>query len=149
MTANNAISMSDSIGDREFPLLVNELANLHIGTVKSLVVQLGVSRGECSNVDYVPVEERRQKLLDCWLKVDESATWSKLVHALKTPAVNEHSLAEKIRVTYCDHCDPAQTAAPSQRPPLIREPAIDDERRSCEFLICQISLAVHKIFTAF
>ena len=132
--------MSDSIGNKEFPSLVNELAHLEIGTVKSLVVQLGVSRGECSDVDYDPVKERRQKLLDCWLKVDESATWSKLVDALKSPAVDEHSLAEKIRVKYCDRPSPAQTT-PSQRPPLIREPAIslDDERRSCEFLICQIS----------
>ena len=140
MTANNAISMSDSIGDKEFPSLLNELANLPIGTVKSLVVQLGVSRGECSDVDRVPVEEIRLKLLDCWLKVDKSATWSKLVNALKTPAVNEQSLAEKIRVKYCDLPSPAQTA-PSQRPPLIREPAIseEEERRSCEFPICQIS----------
>ena len=139
LTANNA--MSDSIGGKEFPSLVNELADLHIGKVKSLVVQLGVSLGECDNVDYVPVEERRQKLLGYWLKVDESATWSKLVDALKTPAVNQHSLAKKIREKYC---------ASSQRPPLIRKTAIseEDERRSCEFLICQISQCIKIIIRA-
>ena len=123
--------MSDCIGDKEFPSLLNELANLDIGTVKSLVLQLGVSRGECSDVDRrVPLEEIRHKLLGYWLKVDESATWSKLVDALKTSSVNEHSLAKKIREKYCDRPSPAQTV-PSQRPPLIRKPE-DDERRSCE-----------------
>lgn len=134
--------MSDCIGDKEFPSLLNELADLPIGKVKSLVVQLGVSRGECSNVDYVPVDERRQKLLDSWLKVDESATWTKLADALNTPAVSECELSAKIRQKYC--CRPSNSSAqtvPSQKPVLTRESAISDhdERQTCEFLLSQIS----------
>ena len=89
--------MADGNGEENPPNLAdlsNELANLSIGTLKELVVQLGVHRRSCDDVDYYPVQERRLKLLDAWLTVDESATWSKLIDALNKPAVKEHVLAE-------------------------------------------------------
>ena len=48
----------------------------------------------------MPVEEQRQRLLEDWLNTDVDATWNKLVNALKTPAVGQYALAERIRMEY-------------------------------------------------
>ena len=52
------------------------------------------------DVDGAPVKEQRQRLLEHWLNTDVDATWNKLVNALKTPAVGQYALAERIRMEY-------------------------------------------------
>ena len=78
--------------------LCNELADLTVGQTKALVLQLC---GRHFDMDYVPVEDRKLKLLEKWLTSDSNATWSKLVNALKAPALELHALAEIIRTKHC------------------------------------------------
>ena len=111
--------------------LCNELANVSLGKVKELVVQLGVHSSKCDDVDSYPVPERKQKLLGEWLRGD--ATWRKLVDALKKPAVGEHALAKKIQVKYCPSLPPHH---PIERPSLHRTRGTTisegDENQLCE-----------------
>ena len=113
--------------------LCNELADVSLGQVKKLVVQLGVHPSKCDDVDSYPVPERKQKLLDMWLRGDDHATWRKLVDALKKPAVGEHTLAGKIQVKYCPSLPPHH---PIERPSLPRTRGTTisegDENQLCE-----------------
>ena len=86
--------------------LCNELADVSLGQVKKLVVQLGVHSSKCDDVDYYPVPERKPQLLGMWLREDIHATWSKLVNALKNPAVGEHTLAVNIQAKYSSSPQP-------------------------------------------
>ena len=97
--------------------LSNELADVSLGQVKKLVVQLGVQSGKCNDVDYYPVPERKTQLLDMWLRGDIHATWSKLVNALKNPAVGEHTLALKIQAKYCSCLQPHHSEELTETPP--------------------------------
>ena len=83
----------------ELAVLCNELAFLPIATVKALVLQL--CGRVFDDVDLAPVQERRLKLLQCWLRTDSEPSWAKLVAALKAPALEQIALAESIRSKYC------------------------------------------------
>ena len=97
--------------------LCNELAEVSIGQLKKLVIQLGLRSGKCDDVDYYPVPERKQKLLDAWLREDIHATWSSLVSALNNPAIGEHTLAEKIRAKHCPSLQPCHSVQLSETLP--------------------------------
>ena len=83
----------------ELAVLCNELASLPIATVKALVLQL--CGRVFDDVDLALVQERRLKLLQCWLRTDSEPSWAKLVTALKAPALEQIALAESIRSKYC------------------------------------------------
>ena len=97
--------------------LCNELADVSLGQVKELVVQLGVHSSKCDDVDCYPVPERKSQLLGMWLRGDIHATWSKLVNALKNPAVGEHTLAVNIQAKHCSSPQPHHSEQPTETPP--------------------------------
>ena len=115
--------MSGHIEEKDFKELLNELAGVSISNVKNLVIQLGVHKSECENVDYHPLKDRNRVLLDTWLKIDENASWSKLVNAMNKPSVREYEIAEQIRVKYCPSL--AQYSKPS---PLQKRAALTNTR---------------------
>lgn len=86
--------------------------------VKRMAVQLGMDYSELEQIQEgrSAVKDYILNAMDTWLNSDQSASWRKLVNALK--AINKTVLAEDLEKEYCSTIDipPATVSVPSTNP---------------------------------
>lgn len=90
---------------------LKDLCNLLTGVDwEELGVQLDIPTGILNDIkaDNPSVAKKRMKVLETWLERDPTATIETLVEALKSPALQQHVLAERLNQTYMSKKSSAQ-----------------------------------------
>ena len=65
-------------------------------------IGLGMEKSDLNSISFAfnSTNDRFTRMLSVWLQEYPSCTWSALITALKSPAVNLHALAHEIEIKY-------------------------------------------------